>query len=901
MGENRPKWMEADLRRAKITGEKVFASDYRSDDLGWGEDCAHALVVRATCVTKKFKRLDLTKLSVENQPSKVITEETIRLANYDTSIGVMPPPRGATWTVTRQICLADTVPEFLSQPLAILIYDNFLTFRRAAQEIREDRGIVVYEDVRPQTLPANPTLDEILDDWRTLEVDTSLARQHYLWSAAPYPASSQYSNGPLTFNAGAWSRADPTDPVKESATATAIYADLALLKPDQLCVETTTYTQQVDPAFLEPESGLARFKDGTLTILAGTQSASGERRALSAFVKPGSDIKKVELWGADLGGGFGGRDMAPHLFQLAFAAIFAGKPVRLAYDRFEQFQAGLKRHGSAVHSLVSATKDGLLDRALMHIVFEGGAEINLSNPVMSLGSLHATSFYKFRQASVNGVVTRRAVPVVGSMRGFGIPQVNFNIETAVDKLAVLGLKDDPVAFRRRNILRHDPLPTSADNVLAGTPLKFHVANAEVCDLAARHPLWTGRDAARANAAKGGIYRGVGFAGCMQAYGTSADPQYAAVQLEFDGTVTVWSETVDMGQGARQSLAFVIEAAFHTRAQVQLGTAEPFAAFSALMLQNVQNVQNVPKKWGDRSSASASKTAFFHVHVVREALAALLRFRILPALRLITGSMLDDDAITAGWGEKGFVVGARTVALSEIAQHLEASGRERMVIAHGYFANGWSQARFVEGTVEHRSFADAIGFARDFLATPTLVDVFDRVFPDPAGPGKTPVPRSGYAAGAHLIAVEIDPTAGAIRVTDAVAFLDAGEPIIENVLDGQVEGGLQMGIAHALFEDLPRESGQDRYVNFDRYIMPRASDVSGIRLEQTRIPLPPGGALNANDAFIRHKGAGEVTMTTVAAAISNAVAHALGHHSADAWPNRLPIRYSDLKIARAPGA
>ncbi|KQM98009.1 hypothetical protein ASE78_06975 [Sphingomonas sp. Leaf25] len=855
-------------------------------------------MVRATCVTKKFKRLDLTKLSKENQPSKVITEETIRIAGYDPKIGVMPAPKDANWTVTRQICLADTVPEFLSQPLAILIYDDFLTFRRSAQELREDRGIVVYEDVPPEVLPANPTLDEILGDWRNSKADATLARQHYLWSTAPYPSSSQYSNGPLTFSGGAWSRADPTDRVTASATAAAIQVELGQLKAGQLCVETTTYTQQVDPAFLEPESGLARLKDGTLTILAGTQSASGERRALAALVTANSPVKKIELWGADIGGGFGGRDMAPHLFQLAFAAIFAGKPVRLAYDRFEQFQAGLKRHGSAVHSLVTATEEGLLDRALIHVVFEGGAEINLSNPVMSLGSLHATSFYRFRQASVNGIVTRRAVPVVGSMRGFGIPQVNFNIETAVDKLAVLGLKEDPVAFRRRNVLKHARLPADADCDLAGTPLKFHVANAEVCDLAGKHPLWTGRAEARDEGAARGVYRGVGFAGCMQAYGTSGDPQFAAVQLELDGAVTVWSETVDMGQGARQSLAAVVEAAFHTRAQVQLGTAEPFAAFSALMLQNAQNV---PKKWGDRSSASASKTAFFHVHVVREALAALLRFRVLPTLRAITGSKLDDEAIAAAWNEKGFVVDGRTVTLAEIAKQMEDTGRERMAIAHGYFANGWSKARFVEGPIEHQTFADAIGFARDPLAAPTLLDVYERVFPDPTGPGKSPVPRSGYAAGAHLIAVEVDPKAGRIVVTDVVAFLDAGEPIIEAVLAGQVEGGLQMGIAHALFEELPRESGQDRYVNFDRYIMPRSSDVSGIKLEQHCVALPIGGALNADDAHIRHKGAGEVTMTTVAAAISNAIAHALGHHSSDAWPNRLPIKFADLKIVGGLGA
>nr|WP_244646629.1 molybdopterin cofactor-binding domain-containing protein [Sphingomonas sp. CFBP 8760] len=744
----------------------------------------------------------------------------------------------------------------------------------------------------------------MLAEWRGLVVDASLAKQHILWSAAPYRPSSQFGNGSLSYAGGQWSRADPAYPAEESAAAGAIYAELTQLKADALTVETTTTTQQVDPAFLEPECGLGRLEDGVMTLLTGTQSATGERRALAAITKDpsGAPIRGIEIMGADLGGGFGGRDMSPHIFQLAFAALFAGKPVRLAYDRFEQFQAGLKRHGSAVHSLISVTADGHLDRALVHFVFEGGAEINLSNPVMQLGALHATSFYKFRQASVNGVVTRRAVPVVGSMRGFGIPQVNFNIETAVDKLAVLRLKSDPVGFRRDQVLRHDPDPVKADCDIAGTPLRFHVANAEVCERALAHPLWRDRAAARQAAARRGIYRGVGFAGCMQAYGTSGDPQFAAVQLERDGSVTIWSETVDMGQGARQTLAAVAKGLFHSAAQVRLGTAEPFAVFSAQMLDHARvNALPVPDNWGSRSSASASKTAFFHVHVLREAAAALLRFRMLPALRDLVGSVQDDAALIACWTERGFGVEGRVVTLAEIARAIDDAGKERLAIAHGFFANGWSRARFVEGTVEHRCFADAIGFARNDGSPPTLIAPLDMVFAEQKGPGKARISRSGYAAGGHLIAVEIDRQAGTILVTDAVAIVDAGEPIIAAIFDGQVEGGLQMGIAHALFEELPRESALDRYVNFDRYIMPRASDVGAIGLEQINVPLPPDGALNAQDAYIRHKGAGEITMTTVAAAIANAIAHALGHHGETAWPSRLPIRIANLHFVGAPGA
>ncbi len=46
-----------------------------------------------------------------------------------------------------------------------------------------------------------------------------------------------------------------------------------------------------------------------------------------------------------VGGGFGGRDHTPFLLYVALAAMFfPGRPVRLAHDRYQQFQAGIKRH-----------------------------------------------------------------------------------------------------------------------------------------------------------------------------------------------------------------------------------------------------------------------------------------------------------------------------------------------------------------------------------------------------------------------------------------------------------------------------------------------------------------------------------------------------------------------------
>jgi CO/xanthine dehydrogenase Mo-binding subunit len=87
--------------------------------------------------------------------------------------------------------------------------------------------------------------------------------------------------------------------------------------------------------------------------------------------------------------------------------------------------------------------------------------------------------------------------------------------------------------------------------------------------------------------------------------------------------------------------------------------------------------------------------------------------------------------------------------------------------------------------------------------------------------------------------------------------------------GQLEGGIAMGIGHALLEELPLHEGGpgDGTWNFNRYQLPRAKDVAV--WQQTGEILPP---LSPSDPA---KGIAEVVMIPVVGAIVNAVAHATG--------------------------
>ena len=128
------------------------------------------------------------------------------------------------------------------------------------------------------------------------------------------------------------------------------------------------------------------------------------------------------------------------------------------------------------------------------------------------------------------------------------------------------------------------------------------------------------------------------------------------------------------------------------------------------------------------------------------------------------------------------------------------------------------------------------------------------------------PRS-YAA--CFADVEVDTLTGLIKVMDVVAAHDIGQPINLSLAEGQVHGGIQMGIGYALSEDLDidPDTGQTKGYNLSRYQVLNAPEMPRIQVlfVKTKETSGPFGA----------KALGEVATVPIAPAIVNAVNHALG--------------------------
>lgn len=128
--------------------------------------------------------------------------------------------------------------------------------------------------------------------------------------------------------------------------------------------------------------------------------------------------------------------------------------------------------------------------------------------------------------------------------------------------------------------------------------------------------------------------------------------------------------------------------------------------------------------------------------------------------------------------------------------------------------------------------------------------------------------------AHFAAVEVDTMTGLVRVTDYLAAHDAGRAINPMLVEGQIHGGVQIGIGYALSEDVAIDlaTGRMKGDSFAHYHLANSLDMPNVRtlLVAGGEPTGPFGA----------KAVGEIATIPVAAAVANAVNDALGTELCD---------------------
>jgi CO/xanthine dehydrogenase Mo-binding subunit/aerobic-type carbon monoxide dehydrogenase small subunit (CoxS/CutS family) len=316
----------------------------------------------------------------------------------------------------------------------------------------------------------------------------------------------------------------------------------AALASSAVTAEGSFETSFVEHAYIEPEAGYARRIGDRLEMFVTTQTPYMDRDELALIL--GLKPEQIRIIPSACGGGFGGKlDLSLHPL-IATAAWLIDRPVRCVYTRPESMASTTKRHPAYITARFGADAGGLLTGVRFHGDFNTGAYASWGPTVANRVPVHATGPYAVRAAHC----TTRAIytndPPAGAFRGFGVPQAAIAHEALMDELAEkLGI--DALEFRHRNALRTGSVTATGQTLLASTGLP-------AC-LEALRPHWHRlRDEAEAfNRDSPVMKRGVGIGAMWYGIGNTslANPSTMEIGIARDGTVTLFSGAMDIGQGS----------------------------------------------------------------------------------------------------------------------------------------------------------------------------------------------------------------------------------------------------------------------------------------------------------------------------------------------------------------
>ncbi|GAB3347184.1 xanthine dehydrogenase family protein molybdopterin-binding subunit [Modestobacter lapidis] len=552
-----------------------------------------------------------------------------------------------------------------------------------------------------------------------------------------------------------------------------------------------------------------------LTVWATTQNPHVMRTVLASTLRlPEGSIRVIAL---KIGGSFGlkmygNREdfIAPVLSRLV------GRPVKWVEERSAALLPAARDQRLAYR--VAFDDDGRLRALDVHAVSDHGAGAATHGWGMAhVGALATGLGYALDHCHVRyTVVATNKAPWVGT-KPFGKESATLLLERIMDRIAVTtGL--DPAEVRRRNFLAPDAFPhthTSGLELDSGDYAAALDLTLELLDHPAARAM---QSAARAEGRCVGI--GLGFelmpesadipGALVAAFDTST------VRMSPSGQVTVLTGVTSPGTGNDTAIA-------------QLVADELGVAMSEITV--VQGDTDLcPYGFGNISSRS----------IITGGNAAVLAARDLVATLHTTARAM----LSAG-PEEAIVLGD---GMAQVAGDPE---RALPVPA-------------VAGAVHTLSYLLGLDIEPRLESTRTYRPANVRQVPDELGRMNT---YTTYPYAVHASLLEVDPETGSVTLLRHVVTHDCGTVVNPMFVDGQVTGGVAMGIGAALGEELVFDAdGVPASTGFKTYLLPRAIDLPRVELGHLCTPAP-GTPLGA-------KGVGEAGFSGALAAVVNAVNDAI---------------------------
>lgn len=324
-----------------------------------------------------------------------------------------------------------------------------------------------------------------------------------------------------------------------------------VLSKCDVVVNKTYYSQAQAHAMMETYRAYSYIDQyGKLVIVSSTQIPFHVRRMVARALD--LPISKVRVIKPRIGGGFGGKQTAQVEFYTAAVTLKTGKPSKIIYTRKETFESTSTRHAMKINVTIGADKDGKIKAIDMKALSDTGAYGEHAYTVLGAVGYKSLPLYNKVEAARflgKAVYTNRTPG--GALRGYGVTQGTFALESAVNELAEK-LNMDPTELREKNMLRKGEGSRIFNLTTVGAGTETIIMNS--CEL--EHCVKRGKELIDwdnkypRQIVSSNKVRGVGMAIAMQGSGIPGiDTATATIKLEDNGYFTLLIGATDIGTGS----------------------------------------------------------------------------------------------------------------------------------------------------------------------------------------------------------------------------------------------------------------------------------------------------------------------------------------------------------------
>jgi len=544
--------------------------------------------------------------------------------------------------------------------------------------------------------------------------------------------------------------------------------------------------------------------NGKLTIWTQTQYPYNYKMDLAPAL--GLDPGDIRVIQPPIGGAFGSKlDVYPYEPIAALLAKKTGRPVKVIYSREEEFRASPTRQAAIIHMRTGCSRDGVLTFRTADVLLDNGAYTSWGPTIPVIMMRTTSGHYRVPVVDFKAQAIYTNNPYAGSFRGYGNVQTTYATAQQMDMLADM-VDMDALEFHLKNAQKSGEV----------TPQKSFLrecALAECLETAAKASDYSRKrkDYAAQRDKPGRYKKGIGLASSIHNAGGAkihkSDGIGTILKVDDYARVTVITGASEIGQGIDAVVTLIVAE--------ELGVP----------LEHVTIVNNDSDVAPWDVGVHASRTTFIAGNGTRRA-ARKAKAQILNA----AAKMLDEPAETLEL-RGGFVVrdkcGTPLIDLERLLRRMH------------------------------------------FQAEPELVMVTDYYEPksEPEGAKHISDHSAAYSHAVHVAEITVDTLTGEIKVDKVTVAQDVGRVINRMGLEGQIEGGIAMGLGYALSENMRIEKGMLRNPCFRDYKLITAPEMPPLDLHfiESNCAEGPYGA----------KGISELPTIVIAPAIANALFNATG--------------------------